>query len=337
MIDGLEDLAAEGRGVRDFIAEHQEVLVVKPLRILLILLIAVLVRFVVHRAISRAVRSTTASDVPVVLRPLRERLGEGVLETAGLLSERRRQRAETVGSLLRSVASLVIGVLALMLVLGEVGFQLGPFIAGAGIVGVALGFGAQNLVKDFLSGIFMLLEDQYGVGDVVDLGEASGTVEAVGLRVTRLRDVNGTVWYVRNGEVLRVGNRTQGFAQVVIDLPVPYDADLGAVGATMKAAADELAADEDWADAVLEEPQLLGVEQIGEDSAVLRLTVKVRPAEQWRLARELRRRIAGRLDAGGPPRRPGGTDLTVRTEPARDDMSVPVQPPAGPAQEPPPD
>ena len=170
---------------------------------------------------------------------------------------------------------------------------------------------------------------------MVDLGEASGTVEAVGLRVTRLQDVNGTVWYVRNGEVLRVGNRTQGFAQVVIDLPVPYDADLGAVGATMKAAADELAADEDWADAVLEEPQLLGVEQIGEDRAVLRLTVKVRPADQWRVARELRRRIAERLDADGTPRGTTETDLTVHTEPARDEVAVPVQPPPGPAPEPP--
>ena len=109
--------------------------------------------------------------MPIVLRPLQERVGTDRWRQAGLVSERRRQRAETVGSLLRSVASLVIGVLALMLVLGEIGFQLGPFIAGAGIVGVALGFGAQNLVKDFLSGIFMLLEDQYGVGDVVDLGE----------------------------------------------------------------------------------------------------------------------------------------------------------------------
>ncbi len=150
--------------------------------------------------------------MPAVLRPLKERVGNNGAGDAGMVSERRRQRAETVGSLLRSVTSLVIGVLAVMLVLGEIGFNLGPFIAGAGIVGIALGFGAQNLVKDFLSGIFMILEDQYGVGDVVDLGAASGTVEAVGLRVTRLRDGNGTLWYVRNGEILRVGNKSQGFA-----------------------------------------------------------------------------------------------------------------------------
>ena len=121
--------------------------------------------------------------------------------------------------------------------------------------------------------------------------------------MSRLRDVNGTVWYVRNGEVLRVGNRSQGYAQVIVDLPVPYDADLCAVGAAMKAAADELAAEPAWAAAVLEEPELLGVEQIGEERVVLRLTVKVRPADQWQLARELRRRIADRLHADGTPAR----------------------------------
>ena len=214
-----------------------------------------------------------------------------------------------------------------MLVLGEIGFQLGPFIAGAGIVGVALGFGAQNLVKDFLSGIFMLLEDQYGVGDVVDLGEASGTVEGVGLRVTRLRDGNGTVWYVRNGEVLRVGNRTQGFAQVIIDLPVPYDADLDRGGRV-----DEGAPPTSWS----AEPSrgrtpssrsrsCSAWSTIGETGVVLRLTVKVRPADQWRVARELRRRIAERLDADRGPRDRGATALAVRTEPARDPAAGPTR------------
>ena len=321
----LRELAAESQDFAQFLRDHSEVLVVKPLRILLIILIALLIRWLLHRTITRLVRRTAESEVPIVLRPLQERVGTDTLEQAGLVSERRRQRAETVGSLLRSVSSLVIGVLALMLVLAEIGFQLGPFIAGAGIIGVALGFGAQNLVKDFLSGIFMLLEDQYGVGDVVDLGEASGTVEGVGLRVTRLRDGNGTVWYVRNGEVLRVGNRTQGFAQVVIDLPVPYDADLTAVGGSMKGAADELVGEEPWADSVLEEPQLLGVEHIGETGVVLRLTVKVRPADQWRVARELRRRIAERLDADRGPRDRGATALAVRTEPARDPAAGPTR------------
>ena len=327
-VDGLEAITDQGKGFADFIDRHQEVLIVRPLRILVIVVIAIVVRILLHRAITRAVRSTADGDVPAVLRPLKERIGTDALESAGLISERRRQRAETVGSLLRSIASLVIGVLALMLVLSEIGFQLGPFIAGAGIVGVALGFGAQNLVKDFLSGIFMLLEDQYGVGDVVDLGEASGAVEGVGLRVTRLRDANGTVWYVRNGEVVRVGNRTQGFAQVIIDLPVPYDADIGEVGRLMKAAADEMVAEEEWGSAALEAPQLLGVETMAGDGVTLRLTLKVRPSEQWTVARELRRRIAERLE--GVERRAGAPvseeDLEVRTAPARTGEVPPAEP-----------
>ncbi len=312
-----QDAINHSRTFGQFVADNREAIIVRPIRILVIILLALAVRWLLFRAINRLVRSTAERDVPVVLRPLKERLGTTTPENAGLVSERRRQRAETVGSLLRSVTSLVVGVLALMLVLGEVGFKLGPFIAGAGIVGVALGFGAQNLVKDFLSGIFMILEDQYGVGDVVDLGSASGTVESVGLRVTRVRDGNGTLWYARNGEILRVGNLSQGFAQVSVDLPVPYGSDVDAAGDAMQAAADELVAEEEFADAVIEEPKLLGVEQIDVDKVVLRLTVKVRPAEQWRVARALRQRIADRLAESGV-RRPGGDGLDVHTEPARE-------------------
>jgi moderate conductance mechanosensitive channel len=322
-VTATQDAIDHGRTFGQFVADNREDIIVRPIRILVIILLALAVRWLLFRAVNRLVRSTADSDVPVVLRPLKERLGATTPESAGLVSERRRQRAETVGSLLRSVTSLVVGVLALMLVLGEVGFQLGPFIAGAGIVGVALGFGAQNLVKDFLSGIFMILEDQYGVGDVVDLGSASGTVEAVGLRVTRVRDGNGTLWYARNGEVLRVGNHSQGFAQVTVDLPVPYGSDVDAAVDAMQLAADELLAEDEFADAVIEEPKVLGVEQIEVDKVVLRLTVKVRPAEQWRVARALRQRIADGLDRNGL-RRAADNGLDVHTEPAREPAANPA-------------
>ena len=321
-----QDAIDHGRSFGQFVADNREAIIIRPIRVIVIILLALAVRWLLFRAIDRLVRSTANSDVPVVLRPLRERIGANAPEQAGLIGERRRQRAETVGSLLRSVTSLVIGVLALMLVLEEVGFELGPFIAGAGIVGVALGFGAQNLVKDYLSGIFMILEDQYGVGDVVDLGSASGTVESVGLRITRLRDGNGTLWYARNGEVLRVGNHSQGFAQVTVDLPVPYGSDVDAAGEAMLAAANELVAEDEFADAVIEEPQLLGVEQIDVDKVVLRLTVKVGPPDQWRVARALRQRMADRLDQNGV--RPAGDDaLDVRTEPARAGSATRPEPP----------
>ena len=263
-------------------------------------------------------RSTADGDVPAVLRPLKERAATAGRH-AGMVAERRRQRAETVGSLLRSVTSLVIGVLALMLVLGEVGFNLGPFIAGAGVVGVAVGFGAQNVVKDFLSGIFMILEDQYGVGDVVDLGAASGTVEAVGLRVTRRarrqRRRSGTPATARS-----CGSATRARASRRSPSTCPSRTARTSTrpARRMQAAADELVAEDDVAESVLEEPQLLGVEEIDvERGVVLRLTVKVQPADQWRIARALRQRIADRLDETGirrgdgtgwtcTPSRPGG-------------------------------
>ena len=179
-----------------------------------------------RRAVDRLVRPVRGG-VPRILRPFKERIeASAFIESTGLLSERRAQRAATIGSVIKSVISIIILVIALMTILAELRIDLAPFIAGTSIVGVALGFGAQNIVKDFLSGMFMMLEDQYGVGDTIDFEKASGTVEAVGLRVTRLRDVNGTVWYVRNGEVVRVGNKSQGFAQVVLDVPIDAWADV---------------------------------------------------------------------------------------------------------------
>ena len=165
-----------------------DVLVTRPLRIVVIVVLALLLRRILHRAIGRTITRATAAG----------------------LTERKRLRAETLGSILRSTTSAVLLSVAVVMVLGELGLNLAPIIASAGIAGVALGFGAQNLVKDFLSGMFMILEDQFGVGDEVDTGFGTGIVEAVGLRTTRLRDVTGVVWHVRNGEVVRIGNRSQG-------------------------------------------------------------------------------------------------------------------------------
>lgn len=272
--------------------------VVHPLRILLIIVLAFVIRALIRRTINRLTRSSSETDLPLLLRPLGERPAvQGILSNAGLLSERRRLRAETIGSVLRSVSSVAIFAIAAMLVLGELEVNLAPVVASAGILGLALGFGAQNLVKDFVAGVFMILEDQYGVGDVIDVGEVTGTVEGVGLRTTRLRDDHGTVWYIRNGEVDRVGNKTQGFAQVVIDLPVPSDADVGEVRREIKAAADSLWRDQEWSTVILEEPRMLGIEELNRDNVVLRLTVKTRPLQQWRVGRELRQRIKNQLDA----------------------------------------
>jgi small conductance mechanosensitive channel len=289
-----------------FWREHSEVLIYTPIRIAVILVVAVIVRIVLRRLIDRAVRPV-GGRVPRILRPLRERLeGRAFLESSGLVSERREQRAATLGSVLKSACSTIVFVIAFLLVLSELRIDLAPFIAGTSIVGVALGFGAQSIVKDFLAGMFMLLEDQYGVGDVIDFEKASGTVEAVGLRSTRLRDVNGTVWYVRNGEVVRVGNKSQGFAQVVLDVPIDAWADVDRASAAMADVATEMSREEDWAGVFLGDPEVQGVESMTRDETVIRLVAKVRPLEQWRTARELRRRIRDRLerlniDAHVPP------------------------------------
>ncbi len=289
--------------------DHEKVLIEIPIRIVSIIVIALIIRAIARRMIDRAIRPVRG-EVPRLLRPFKEKLeGSSFLESAGLLSERRAQRAATLGSVLKSGASITIFVIAFLLILSEVQIDLAPFIAGTSIVGVALGFGAQNIVKDFLAGMFMLLEDQYGVGDVIDFEKASGTVEAVGLRSTRLRDVNGTVWYVRNGEVVRVGNKSQGFAQVVLDVPIDAWADVERASTAMRDVSSALADEDEWSGVFLGTPEVQGVESMTREETVIRLVAKVRPLEQWRTARELRRRIRDRLerldiDAHVPPAPP---------------------------------
>jgi small-conductance mechanosensitive channel len=303
-----------------YVHEHSRVIFEIPIRIIVIIVVTLIVRALINRAINRAVRPVAGGGVPRILRPFSERVhNSAFFESTGLLSERRAQRAQTIGSVIKSFVTFIMFVIAFMLIISELGFDLGPFIAGTSIVGVALGFGAQNIVKDFLAGMFMMLEDQYGVGDVIDFQLASGTVEAVGLRSTRLRDVNGTVWYVRNGEVLRVGNKSQGFATVVLDIPIDAWDDVSTASDAMKEVAETMHAEEDWAHVFLNDPEVLGVESLSREETVIRLTARVRPLEQWRTARELRRRIRLRLDElnfDHPNGSSGGTPDEPDAEPA---------------------
>ena len=205
-----------------------------------------------------------------------------------------------MGTLLKSITSGVIVAVIFTMMLSALGLDIGPMLASAGILGVALGFGSQTLVKDFLSGIFMIFEDQYGVGDVVNLGDGlTGTVEAVSLRVTRLRDTNGTVWYVRNGELLRVGNMSQNWARTVLDVQVSAREDLVRVRRVLTDVADDLWQDEDFEGVVIEEPEIWGVEAITPDASRCGSRSRPRPMEQWRVARVLRERIKAALRPRG--------------------------------------
>jgi moderate conductance mechanosensitive channel len=275
-----------------------DVLVDNPLKLAGLLLIALLTRYLLHRLIDRGVARAAATEPPDRLLGSR-RAARVVLGSTGVYSERRALRAATLGSLLKSIVTVVIGVIVVVMAMEILGYPIGPLIASAGILGVALGFGAQNLVKDFLGGIFMLLEDQYGVGDVIDMGYASGTVEGVGLRVTRMRAIDGTVWYVRNGEVVRVGNSSHGWARAVLDVPVAYGQDSERARALVEQVAAELAADPEWSEHVLEAPEVWGVEDVQADAYLLRLVVKTEPLQQWPVARELRERIMRTFTAEG--------------------------------------
>jgi small conductance mechanosensitive channel len=261
-----------------------------PLRVLLILVVALIANRLVRRAIRRFTDGIGDPSSQERLRKIKRKAPASMVDT-GSLSLRSAARAQTLAQVMRSIASIGIWSIAVVMMLGELGLKLGPLIAGAGIAGVAIGFGAQSLVKDFLSGMFMLIEDQYGVGDIIDAGEASGTVEQVSLRTTRLRDVNGTVWHIPNGTIERVGNKSQQWARALLDVNVTYGTDVADAQQVIKAVADELWSEPAWAGKILEEPEVWGIEELGPDGIVIRLVVKTQPAAQFGVMRELRRRI----------------------------------------------
>jgi small conductance mechanosensitive channel len=212
------------------------------------------------------------------------------------VSERRHQRAHALGSILRSAASVTIFTIAVAIGLGDLGVNLAPVLASAGVVGIAVGFGAQNLVRDFLAGIFMLMEDQYGVGDVINIGDATGTVEAVSLRTTRLRDINGVVWHIRNGALEKVGNESQGWARAVVDVPAPPELDLPDTRKIMAKAAGTMWHERRWRKLMLEKPEVWGVQAITDTQVTMRVAAKTQPMRQYEVGRELRERVVSAID-----------------------------------------
>src|SRR4051794_26773439 len=275
-----------------------------PLAIFGLLALMTVLRFVCHRLVDRLVsRAEGGGVLPGRASWVRRRQTGEQTHTQELrdlaAATRRVQRAKTMGDLLKSVITGVLIAVFGTMILSQLGVNIAPIIASAGILGIALGFGAQSLVKDFLSGVFMIFEDQFGVGDVIDVGAASGTVEAVSLRVTRLRDLDGTVWYVPNGEILRVGNKSQNWSRAVVDIGVGYDEDLARARRVLAEVAHDLWEDDDFRDVIIEEPEVTGVEALNPDAITLRVLVKTAPLQQWAVARELRQRIKARFDHEG--------------------------------------
>lgn len=271
----------------------------RPLRIVLIVLAALIVTRIVRRAVRRFAEHLTSEATKNRLQRVgRGRAGRLLVDET--IAARARARTQTIASVLTSSLTALVGTIAGLLVVGEVGVNLAPLIAGAGVAGIAVGFGAQAIVRDFLSGIFMIVEDQFGVGDVVDVGEVVGTVERVSLRTTVLRDVHGAVWHVPNGEIRRVGNKSQLWSRAVLDVEVAYQTDLDLAQGVLQRVADEVWNDEEFtAGAIIEPPEVWGVESLTPNGVTLRLVVKTDPADQWGVARELRLRIKRAFDEAG--------------------------------------
>ncbi|MFA1547659.1 mechanosensitive ion channel family protein [Actinomadura chokoriensis] len=272
----------------------------RPLTTLLLIVVtfvvALIVKNIAHRMITKVTLRMAEGTMSERARERSRTIFDG---SPALLNQRRAQRAQTLGSVLRSIASVLIMGTAAFSILGSLGLNLAPILASASVIGVAVGFGAQNIVKDLLAGLFMLLEDQYGVGDFIDVGTAKGTVEAVTLRVTRMRDVNGIVWYVPNGEIKKVGNESQNWGRAVLDIPVDIQEDTEKVKEILQTTADEMAADESWKNLILEEPSVWGVQALAGDAVVIRVVLKTAPGKQGDIARELRERVKRAFDRAG--------------------------------------
>lgn len=271
-------------------ASVTKVFVAGPARAMAQILLVVLIAIALRAAAQRLILKITARAGE---RGEARRKSPSV---PGSAAARRNPRATALGSVLSNAASVTIFGIAAAIILGDLGVNLAPVLASAGVLGIAIGFGAQNLVQDFLAGIFMLLEDQYGVGDVIAVGDISGTVEGVSLRLTRIRDVSGVVWHVRNGTIQQAGNESQGWARTVIDYPVSATRDVPQVRELMLATAIEMWQEPEWHGVILEEPQVWGVQAVSAGEVLIRLTARTVPLRQWEVARALRERLKIALD-----------------------------------------
>ncbi|MFC7403849.1 mechanosensitive ion channel family protein [Georgenia alba] len=270
------------------------------INVVVIILVALLARGVLGRVIVRMVDNIVRSHRK--LDRARFNASRLVMRASGdeaARQKRQEQRAQTIGSVLRSIASFVIFGVAFLMVLSEFGINLGPVLASAGVLGLAIGFGAQSLVQDFLSGLFLMSEDQFGVGDSVDVGDAIGTVEAMTMRITKIRDLNGNLWYVRNGEILRVCNMSQDWSRALIEIPLDYSVNVPQATEVMENSLEEFATESEHGTDLLEKPVLAGVVGIGNGAVTMRVMIKTKPGAQFAVERAVRAHLKDRFDKEG--------------------------------------
>ena len=280
-------------GLAQFWADNWGIIVGKLVSIVVIIAFAFLIRWVLHFVIDRVV-----TRIITGVKRKQDVTDTQALQASPLAAVRLVQRTRTLGTLLTNVVNVTLFIIVVLLIVNTISEAiLGSFALLTAAIGAGLGFGAQNIVKDVLNGLFMVVEDQLGVGDVVDLGPATGIVEDVQIRITKVRDVNGTLWFVRNGEILRVGNMSQGWARVILDLAVPYDTDVEAIEAEILRTAVELSQSGKWRSRVLEKPEVWGLESISDEALFIRIVMKVRTSAKDDIARELRMRLKRSLDA----------------------------------------
>lgn len=293
----LEAEAVEQAGpVVDWLADNSGAMLSGATNIIVIIVLAVLARAVAGRLVTQLVKRMVSSRQ----RLSSTKAARSVLNNSEKTSDPRQEaRAETLSSVLRSLSSFVIYGIAFVMVLGEVGINLGPILASAGVLGLAVGFGAQGLVQDFLSGMFMMVEDQYGVGDVIDVGEAVGTVEEVGMRITKIRDLDGGLWHVRNGQIMRVCNMNQDWANAVVELPLAYSVDLARAREVIEDSVADFAQTPEFESRLLDRPEVSGVVGIANGAMTVRIIARTRPGEQWALGRSLREHLKRSLDRNG--------------------------------------
>lgn len=269
------------------------VVVPHAVRAVVIIIAAIIFRRFLVRGIDRLVRKK------VHKKKVGADGAESSSATAVIDAKRAMQRSETLGSLFKNIVTIIIYTFASLMVMSVMGFPVAPLLAGAGILGVALAFGAQSLVADFLSGVFIIMEDQYGVGDVADVGDATGIVEEVTLRITKIRSVDGVLWFVRNGEIVRVGNKSQNWSRTVLDVGVAYQTDLTQAKEVLEEVGSKLYRDREHGHLLLDVPEVWGVEELAADGVLIRVVVKTKPGEQWTASRLLNERIKYAFDENG--------------------------------------